>query len=509
MTSWTSGYITDISYTYGFYRELTPALLSLVSLARGQRHPDVGAPLTYCELGCGQGFSANLLAAANPHVEFYATDFNPAHIIGARALAAESGTPNVHFFDQSFAEFLDEPGLPAFDIIALHGIYSWISPENRRTIVEFIRRKLKAGGLVYVSYNSLPGWAAAAPLRHLMYLHGKAGGGPTALRLDSALDFISKMQNANAAYFRANPALKDRFDKLKTLNRNYVVHEYLNENWTLLYHLDVVAEMDAAKLTYVGSAAFLEQIDAVYLTAEQQQLVAEIADPVLRETVRDFMINQQFRRDVFVKGVVALPPPEAQAKWGELRFVLSVKRDDVPLKMRVAMGEADLQAEVYEPLLDALASGPRTVKQLVSDPKIAALGWPRLQQALLVLVGAGHLQPALDEKGEDKRATRAKAFNTAVMKRAQYSAELLFLASPVTGGGMGVDRFSQLFLLGQRQKQGDLVQFAWNVVNSQGQRLIKDGKTLESPEDNIAELRARYETFEQKKQPVLKQLAIA
>jgi len=33
--------------------------------------------------------------------------------------------------------------LPDFDFIGMHGIWSWISEEDRALIVEFIRRKLK------------------------------------------------------------------------------------------------------------------------------------------------------------------------------------------------------------------------------------------------------------------------------------------------------------------------------------------------------------------------------
>ena len=63
-------------------------------------------------------------------------------------------------FDQAFAEFCARPDLPDFDFIGLHGIWSWISDENRAVIVDFIRRKLKVGGVLYISYNTQPGWAA-------------------------------------------------------------------------------------------------------------------------------------------------------------------------------------------------------------------------------------------------------------------------------------------------------------------------------------------------------------
>jgi hypothetical protein len=512
MSNWTSGYVADISYTHGFYRELTPALLSLVELGRGQHGAEPGTTLDYCELGCGQGLSMNLLAAANPQVRFHATDFNPSQIAGARLLAAEVGLTNVHFYDHSFQDFDDAPGLPErFDVIALHGIYSWISAENRTAIVDFIARRLKVGGLVYVSYNALPGWAAAAPLRHLMYLHGKAKGGPTIHRLEPALGFVGRMQAANAGFFRANPALKDRFEKLKSQNRNYLAHEYMNDAWSLFYHSEVAEEMGAAKLTYLGSAALLEQVDAINLTAEQQVIMAGIDDPVLRETVRDFMMNQQFRRDVFIKGPLPLSASVAQEAWIDRRFALSVLRADVPLTVNGSQGEATLQAEVYAPLLDALAGGARTVRDLVANPVIAALGWAKLQQALVVLVGAGHLQPCLPAKDESKRAKGTKAFNQAVLQRARDNADLQYLASPVTGGGVTVPRFPQLFLLalGEGRKQPDeWADFAWRILLAQGQRIVKDGQPLDTPEDNLAELKIQAATFAEKQLPVLKSLQV-
>lgn len=510
--SWQDGYITDIGYTYGFYRELTPALLQMVALGKGVRGPDAAASIAYCELGCGQGFSANLIAAANPQVDYYATDFNPAHIAEAASLARDAETSNIHFYDDSFAEFLVRDDLPQFDIISLHGIYSWIAAEHRHTIVDFVRRKLKPGGLVYISYNTLPGWAAAAPMRHLMYLHGKAQGGPTIARLDPALGFIEKLIAAEAKFFASNPALKQRFEQLGKQNKNYLAHEYLNDAWTLLYHSDVAAELSGAKLNYLGSAHVLDAIDAINFTPEQKALLDGVTDPVLRETVRDYLTNQQFRRDVFVKGAAPLPVTTLREAWLESRFALSNGRDDVPMKVRGSLGDADLHADVYGPILDALAGGPATMRQLLASAPVAALGWNRLIEALTILVGSGQVQPCPPAKGDAKRLKGVRAFNQAVMRRARDNADLGYLASPVTGGGISVPRFSQLFLLALsegRKTAEDCAAYAWQVLSAQGQLIVKEGNTLRTPEENLAELRPQAETFLTKQLPVLRTLQVA
>ena len=160
MTDWTAGYVADIGYTYGYYTELHPLRARLAFLNAGLVPPTRGA---HCELGFGQGVSVNIHAAASDN-EWHATDFNPSQAAFAQELARVSGA-NAHLHDQAFVEFCARDDLPDFDSIGLHGIWSWISDENRAVIVDFVCRKLKVGGVLYISYNTQPGWAAMVPMR--------------------------------------------------------------------------------------------------------------------------------------------------------------------------------------------------------------------------------------------------------------------------------------------------------------------------------------------------------
>jgi SAM-dependent methyltransferase len=509
MDAWSSGYVTDVVYTYGVYRELTPSLLAFVALIAGVAAPDPDTSLNYCELGCGQGYSANLFAAANPHIQIYANDFNPSHIYGARRLAEAAGTRNVHFFDDGFADFGSRAELPQFDVIGIHGIYSWISPENRRHIVEFIRSKLKPGGLVYISYNALPAWDLKMPMRRLMADYAAKLSGPTNARVDEALSYVQRLVDVDARYFLAVAGLTDVTKALKDQDRNYLAHEYFNRNLTPFYHADVVDELSDAKLTYVGSAALLENLDAVNFTAEQQALLESVSDRTEREMLRDFIRNQQFRRDVFIKGAVPLQPDEARERWLRTRFALSTSREHVPLTVNCTLGEATLQADVYDPVLDGLANGPRTVEQLLSDPKIAEVGWDRVLQALAVLVGAGHLETALSQAGEAERVAPVKAFNTAILNAARSSDNLRWLASPVTGGSAMLDRFTRLFLLAVRDGHDDPPSYAWELLKSTGVKLQKNDTTLETDDENLAEMREIFGTYKSRLAAVFQTLGIA
>jgi hypothetical protein len=162
------------------------------------------------------------------------------------------------------------------------------------------------------------------------------------------------------------------------------------------------------------------------------------------------------------------------------------------------------------PLLDALANGARTVAQLVTDPKVAELGWGRLQEALTVLVGGAQLQPALDEAGDAARLVGAKAFNRAVIARARSSDQWRFLTSPITAGAIFLGRTSQLFLLAREDGAADPPAFVCETLLAHGVGLTKDdGTALSTAEENLAELRSLFVIFNEKQLPLLQSLGLA
>ncbi|MDR0779900.1 MAG: class I SAM-dependent methyltransferase, partial [Pseudomonadales bacterium] len=169
---WSAGYVSEVGYTYGYYPEMNPLRARLLLLQNGIAPPPTLGQA--CELGFGQGVSTAVHAAASP-VQWYGTDFNPSQAGFAQELVEKSGA-DAKLYDSSFEEFCQRDDLPEFDYIGLHGIWSWISDENREYIVDFAKRKLKVGGLLYISYNTLPGWAAFAPIQHLMSMHSDTMG---------------------------------------------------------------------------------------------------------------------------------------------------------------------------------------------------------------------------------------------------------------------------------------------------------------------------------------------
>lgn len=510
MNDWTSGYVADIDYTYGYYTELNPLRIRLAFLNQGLVFPEVG---TACELGFGQGLSINCHAAGSV-TRWHGTDFNPAQAGFAQELAVASGA-DAQLHDEAFADFAHRTDLPDFDYIGLHGIWSWISDDNRRVIVDFIRRKLKVGGVLFVSYNTQPGWAAFAPMRHLMTEHaevmGSTGQG-IIHRIDGALDFAEKLMATNPLFSRANALVADRLKQMKEGHRHYLAHEYFNRDWHPMHFATMAEWLDGAKLQYASSAHYLDHIDAINLTADQQAFLAAIPDPMFRETTRDYMVNQQFRRDYWVKGVRKINALEQAEALRAQKVMLMSHRADVSLKLTGTLGEANLNESVYAPFLDFLADHKvKTLGQIEASVREKGIVFSQLLQAVMVLMGTEHLTLVQDEAVITKVKKQVQKLNTHICQKARGGHEIGYLVSPLSGGGIAVNRFQQLFLLsiGQGKTQPkEWAQYAWQVIAAQGQKLLKEGVTLESEGANLAELTAQAVSFSEKRWPTLKALEV-
>lgn len=504
MTAWTDGYVAEIDYSHAFYPELAPAHLSFALLLKGVRPPvEPGTAFRYCELGCGQGLTSNMLAALHPGAEFEAVDFLPAHVAGARDLAEEWGGGNVRFLDDSFAAFAERDG-PPFDIIALHGVWSWVSAENRRLLVDILSRRLKPGGLVYVSYNCLPGWAADMPVRQLLLDAVQAGTGPLPQRIGEALAFGRHLAGFGG-YFAHVPSAAAHLESLEGRADSYIAHEYLNRDWAPFYHADVVRDLAEARLSFAASATVLDHADGWRLDPEAVALLDAIAEPVRRETLRDTVTYTRFRRDLFMRGPRRLAPSEREARLRAMVFGLAVAREDVPESVTTPGGQPVATPALCLPLADALAAGPQSLDRLMAASALAGRPFEEGLEALAALVALGAAVPVGGEGAAT--AERCRRFNGAVLERNRHSPDLRQMASPVLGTGVVVDVLDRLFLLA-RQRGEEAAGFAWTVLAERGKRLRRDGAWLNGAEENLAELQRLNDQFQRRRLPRLEALGI-
>ncbi|MDX1491409.1 MAG: class I SAM-dependent methyltransferase [Pseudohongiellaceae bacterium] len=510
MNDWSAGYVDDISYTYGYYKELNPLWLRLAFLNKGLQAPKVKSA---CELGYGQGVSINLHAAGSD-VEWHGTDFLPAQASFAQELAAVCAS-GAQLTDESFEQYALRDDLPMFDFIALHGIWSWVSAENRQHIVNFLKARLAVGGVLYISYNTQPGWASFAPIRHLMSQHsdlmsGKALG--TIKKVGGAVDFISQMIKTKPGFVNAVPNAQKRFDKISKQSPDYLAHEYFNRSWTPMYFSEVAEALQEAKLQFACSATLMDHIDSLNLTPEQQSFLRDIPDEHFKEGVRDLMVNQMFRRDFWVKGLRTIPTAEAISQVREQRVVLVASAPNGPLKITANLGEAEADPAIYKPIFDVMNDfQPRSIGEIEKSVVQKGLNFGKLMQAILVLAHSSYLQQAQDEKTIAKQKEKTDKLNRAILLKSRNAEQINYLVSPVTGGGIKAPRFMQLFMLATHEgmnNEEQLARYVSTILAQQGQKITREGKLLETEAEILADLSRSAKDFLNSQLPILKALKV-
>ncbi|MEC4717912.1 class I SAM-dependent methyltransferase [Noviherbaspirillum sp. CPCC 100848] len=493
--TWNNGYVSDVSYPVTFYAEQSPAHLGFACMLSGHEPVALDKPFTYFELGCGHGLTSNVMAATHPHARFFASDFNPAHIVNARELAEAANLENMVFLEESFEDLAAGKitDLPQFDFVSMYGIYSWVSAANRRHIVDFLKRYLKPGGIVFINYNAMPGWSAASTLHRLARLHADLHPNGSAEQIDQARDFVERLRNTGARFFTANNSLAPYLEWFNDSDRNYRAHEYLNQDSGALYYADVVREMAGAKLDYAGSAHLFTNFPELHLTPDQRRLLETIEHGVLRETARDCILNNSMRQDVYVRGVRRLSPARLATWMGKTGLALS--RPYVPgtVKFEAVGDDNEGMNLLYTSVLDALAKRPHRLSELAALPAFEGLHASALLKVASMLVEFDRVAPYFVQTAAIDPAP-AHRLNMELARLSETSDEYKVLASPLLGSGTTAGLIQRLVYpfaaqLGKDLDVETIARYIDSVVEAQGAPLMRNGQPIESAEERHEEIR--------------------
>ena len=427
MTRHLRGYATDIPYLRDFKPMLAPAWLDHVALVAGVAPPSRQGGFAWCDLGCGQGVTAAVLAATHPVGVFHGIDAMPAHIDHARRLAGEAAITNVSFHAIDFAAAKDLE-LPQFDYIVAHGVYTWIDREGQCALRRFIDQRLKPGGLVYLGYNAMPGWARDLPFQRLVRELGLTFSG------DSVARFTAANGTARALAELGVPALATSFTigELKERPQDYVpaylVHEFMPAAWQPLYVTEVRKAMAAIGLEPVGSATLIENFDWMVLPEAARGMLAAVTEANARELVRDFCLDQRFRCDVFARNNRPLHPRQRADRLLSSTFALARPRPAIRYSAVTPAGPLSYDSPAAREIVGTLAGRPQNFGGGVPNcPPAAAL------EAVLTLCAVGDIMPVEPDISE------IGPLNRLLTGRANGPEEICWLALPC-GTAVEVDR---------------------------------------------------------------------
>lgn len=514
MSNWTDGYISDVTYTSGYYRETSPAWLSLAAVLLGHRPPNLSRKFRWCELGCGQAWSALSFAAAHPQGEFFGFDFNPGHIDNALRVAERAGLGNVTLRDSSFADLADAPAgsLPQMDFIVLHGIWSWVSPEQHANILRFIDRFLAPGGLVYVSYNNLAGWASMLPIQRMMKLWGEMNPGGSVERATGTMGFIKELLGSDALYFPQNPTVGARMESAATMDPRYLAHEYLNGNWTPSSFDAVAAQFQGARCSYVGSATLTDNIDGVSIPPGVAKMAAATSDLRMKETLRDLGSARAFRRDIFRRGTEQPVPGEHLLLMEQIIMTGLGREKEKDIQIPTGIGSVVPRPEIYGPVLERLTKGPLPFNELRMLEPLRNQPLAEVLQVIAFLATGSLAYPTPNPKLDRAAAAPSLALNREIGLINERGGNLPFLVSPRLGTAVNVDVVEAVLLpelaKGAPANIEPLVNRVLNLLAQTGRSTIREGKVLTDPAEARASMTETVTRVVRERLPVLQRLGI-
>jgi len=292
---------------------------------------------------------------------------------------------------------------------------------------------------------------------------------------------------------------------------HYLAHEYLNQHWCPMYHADVARDLDAARLTFVASASLIENNDRLSIPPGVAPLINESRDPVWRETLRDYARNQKFRRDIFIRGASAMKPVEHWEAMSSVRVALMGDRAAASYTFNTPNGKVKGSDDVYAPILDALGHRPHSIGELAALPALRGKPGAVVLEAVNILINFGELHPLADKTLETAPLV-APPLNKAIAARIRHGEVLGHIAVPAAGTGIQASYVDLVAILalaqGMKPDPKEVARFGWSLMQRTGQRMVRDKASLETPEDNIAELEAHLQRVYARQLPVWKALDV-
>ncbi len=413
-----------------------------VTVARPESHPERIAALarlmdlpaispercSVLEIGCGTGGNIIPWAERYPHSSFVGIDVAGTHIETARRVADKAGLKNIDLRVGDISVCDVEKG--TYDYIVCHGVYSWVSEDVQRRILDVCKASLSPNGVVFLSYNVLPGWRQRGLIRDIMmYGASLESNSEPERKLESAARFLSlaassrkKRDDPNGRY------LEEAISRLQSSDSSYLFHEFLEENNAPCLFTEFMQRAQSVGLQFLSEArpAFMFPDD---LGEEEARFL---------ETLRDDVIKREQALDIFRNRM--------------LRETL-LCHEDRTLKR-------DLRASVFRSLIfsteyrqvSEVSGGKRRFSELSSGGEVAL---PEgIGAALLSFIGeAGPSGCELSElvrRGSEKgfpSCAEAEIFGNVVgLWRAGF-VEVSCSCYPVVGEPVGVARTSELVRL--------------------------------------------------------------
>ena len=255
-------------------------------------------------LEIGSSYGGNLISQAlfYPQATFTGIEIAPTQVSVGKTYIDQLGITNLDLLEGDVNESHEHLG--TYDYIIAHGFYSWVDEETKDNFLRLCKEHLAENGILYMSYNTYPGWHKMDSVRALLEFANKdvdtlnhrekvRHGKTVASKLGALMLEYDTVKNQQGPFLQA---LRQTLQKQDC----YVGHDHLEPVNTPVYFHQCMDHMAEHGFTYLCDCDLNLSFPDVYdetLRTKLQDLAPH--DPLAREQYIDFMLNTAFRKSLF------------------------------------------------------------------------------------------------------------------------------------------------------------------------------------------------------------------
>ena len=255
-------------------------------------------------LEIGSSYGGNLISQAlfYPQATFTGIEIAPTQVSVGKTYIDQLGITNLDLLEGDVNESHEHLG--TYDYIIAHGFYSWVDEETKDNFLRLCKEHLAENGILYMSYNTYPGWHKMDSVRALLEFANKdvdtlnhrekvRHGKTVASKLGALMLEYDTVKNQQGPFLQA---LRQTLQKQDC----YVGHDHLEPVNSPVYFHQCIDHMTEHGFTYLCDCDLNLSFPDVYdetLRTKLQELAPH--DPLAREQYIDFMLNTAFRKSLF------------------------------------------------------------------------------------------------------------------------------------------------------------------------------------------------------------------
>jgi hypothetical protein len=337
-------------------------------------------------------------------------------------------------------------------VVFAHGIYSWVNSATRESLNQFFRHGIEDNGLLFLSYNLLPGWDSLSFIKDQFSSSLEESPDDPEEAAKRGLQRLIELRDAGALAFHHNKAASGFLNYLVEMNDiQYTVQEFYGTDQRAFSFAEIHDTMQGCGLSYAADASMPENRVDLSIAEAGLDLLGQCESVKELQATKDLLQNRLFRRDIYIAGDSSeyTRNPGGQA-LDSIRLGIYGISPRLPRSIHSAFGKSiDLNGDLVDRLESHYKKLRFCIHDLMDDEEIEA-EYDELVYNLLLLITEEYIGPFTRDfhpvPDQIPTLIRIPRHNKVLIETPEDAQRKIFLASRVTGSGLQVSPQDGLLL---------------------------------------------------------------